>query len=154
MSKNNQEIFKQFGESIVPELKKVSKRFADSIEYKATETSFIISASPYIRTLIDGRPPTSSGAAKGTPTLQQIIRVWIDEKGIAPRPVNGKTPTLESLSWAISKSIHMRGDLLYQKGGGNNIFDSIITEDRLNNLLNLIGQKYFNEINSINLHKS
>jgi hypothetical protein len=117
------------------------------------DKTLTISASPYIGVLIDGRPPTSAGASTGSPTLQQIILSWIRTKGIAPRPQKGKIPTLEQLSWAISKSIHIHGDLLYQHGGGNDIFDGIITTDRINNLLNLVGEKYFNEINSINLPK-
>lgn len=151
MSVNTVEIFKQFATDIVPELRKVSKRFADSIESEADEKHLTIFASPYISVLIDGRPPTRSGATKGSPTLQQIIRKWIDTKGIIPRERNGQIPTLEQLSWAISKSIHMKGDLLYQRGGGNNIFDGIITESRIDNLLNLIGEKYFLEVSSINL---
>jgi hypothetical protein len=148
----DKEILKEFAEKLVPELKEVSGRFADSIEYELEEDVLTVYASPYISTLIDGRPPTSSNATKGNPTLQQIIRKWIDQKGIIPQASpSGKVPTLEQLSWAISKSIHMKGDLLYQRGGGNNIFDGIITETRMKNLLNLVGEKYFNEINTINL---
>lgn len=144
------EIFKQFAETIVPELQAVSKRFADSIGAEIGEKEIVIYASPYISVLIDGRPPTSPSAKKGSPTLQQAIREWIDDRSIVPRAApNGITPTLEQLSWAISKSIHMRGDLLYQRGGGNNIFDGIITEDRIENLLNILGEAYFTETQSI-----
>jgi len=153
MADTDKEILEQFARVIIPELQAVSGRFADSIEMEVTEDTLTISASPHIGVLIDGRPPTTQGAATGDPTLQQIIRKWINEKGITPRPVEGKAPTLDQLSWAISKSIHMHGDLLYQRGGGNNIFDGIITTDRINNLLNLVGEKYFNEVNSINLPK-
>ena len=151
MAQTDINILKQFAEKIVPEIEAVSGRFADSIEFEVDKDGLEITASPYITTLIDGRPPTSIGAKKGSPTLQQIIRAWIDEKSIVPTPNQaGKTPSKESLSWAISQSIHKYGDLLYQRGGGNNIFEGVITEDRLNSLLNLIGEKYFNEINSIN----
>lgn len=146
------EILKQFADKIVPELQAVSKRFAPSIEAVVDETSLTIYASPFIRTLIDGRGPTRSNAPKGNPTLQQIIRAWIDEKSITPyaRP-NGTIPTLDQLSWAISKSIHKKGDLLYQRGGGNNIFESILTDSRIDNLLNLFGQKYLTEITKIKI---
>jgi hypothetical protein len=153
MAETDKEILEQFGRAIVPELQAVSKRFADSIEMDANENSLIISASPYIGTLIDGRPPTSSGAATGSPTLQKIIRKWIDEKGIIPRAQAGRAPSLEQLSWAISKSIHVHGDKLYQQGGGNNIFDGIITNERINNLLNLVAERYLNDVSSINLPK-
>lgn len=146
------EILQQFADKIVPELQAVSKRFAPSIEAVVDDTSLTIYASPFIRTLIDGRGPTSTNAKKGSPTLQQIIRAWIDERSITPyaRP-NGTIPTLDQLSWAISKSIHKKGDLLYQRGGGNNIFESILTDSRIDNLLNLFGQKYLTEIQKIKI---
>lgn len=147
----NAEIFKQFADNVLPELRKAARRFADSVEPEYDEKHLTIFASPYISVLIDGRPPTRSGARTGSPTLQQIIRKWIDEKSIIPREKNGVVPTLDQLSWAISKSIHTKGDLLYQRGGGANVFDTIITENRLNNVLNLLGEKYFTQISAINL---
>ena len=146
----NKEIFKQFTDEIIPQLQKVSKRFANSITSEYNEESLTISASPFIRVLIDGRPPTRPNAPKGNPTLQQIIRKWIDEKNISPRAnQNGIIPTKEQLSWAISKSIHVNGDLLWQRGGGNNIFDSILTSERINNLLNLLAKQYYVSIYNI-----
>ena len=140
----NEEIFKQFSETIIPELQKVSGRFASSITSDYSEDTLTISASPFIRVLIDGRRPTSAGARTGNPTLQQIIRKWIDEKGITPKAkANGIIPTKDQLSWAISKSIHVNGTLLWQRGGGNNIFDSILTSQRINNLLNLLANQYY-----------
>lgn len=148
--RTNKEILQQFADVIVPEMKAVSKRFADSIEAEVSESTLLITASPYIRTLIDGRGPTSLNAVKGNPTLQQIIRKWIDEKGITPRiDKNGRLPTKDQLSWAISKSIHMYGDRLYQRGGGNNIYDSIITPQRIDNLLSLLADQYYTIIKSI-----
>ena len=148
----DKEILQQFADALVPELKSVSGRFAPSIESEVTETSITIYASPYIRVLIDGRGPTGPGASKGSPTLQQIIRAWIDQKSITPRAnASGIIPTLDQLSWAISKSIHAKGTLLYQRGGGNNIYDTIITKSRIDNLVSLIGQKYFTQIQTINL---
>ena len=148
--RTNSEILQQFADVIVPEMKAVSKRFADSIEAEVTDTSLVINASPYINVLIDGRGPTRIGAPKGNPTLQQIIRKWIDEKGITPRiDKSGRLPTKDQLSWAISKSIHLYGDRLYQRGGGNNIYDSIITPQRIDNLLSLLADQYYTIIKSI-----
>ena len=148
--RTNKEILQQFADVIVPEIKAVSKRFANSIESEVTDTSMVITASPYIRTLIDGRGPTSMNAVKGNPTLQQIIRKWIDEKGITPRiDKSGRLPTKDQLSWAISKSIHLHGDRLYQRGGGNNIYDSIITPQRIDNLLSLLAEQYYTAIKNI-----
>ena len=146
------EILKQFGEKIVPELKAVSKGFADSIEAEYTDTSLTITASPFIRVLIDGRGPTRSGAKSGAVTLRQRIFLWIEKNGIQARAMaNGKTPTSEQLSFMMARSIHRKGTLLYQRGGGNNIFDTIITPSRIENLLNLFGERYLTEVKRINV---
>jgi hypothetical protein len=150
----NKEIFEQFGEKIVPELREVSKRFADSVRYDATENSLIISGDKHIGVLVNGRPPTSSNPERGPKTLQQLILEWIPTKSIVPRAdAKGRIPTVEQLSWMVSRSIHMKGDLLYQRGGQNNPFDPILTEDRINSMLSLIGDRYFASVNSINLGK-
>jgi len=147
---SNREIFQQFADKVIPELQKFSKRFANSIESEVTNNELKILASPFIRTLIDGRRPTSPTAPKGNPTLQQIIRDWIDEKSIVPKvDKNGNIPTKDQLSWAISKSIHVKGDLLYRRGGGNNIFDSILTPQRIEDLLTLLSNRFYTEVISI-----
>jgi hypothetical protein len=156
MSETNREIFEQFAKQIVPELQAVSKGFAPSISYEVTDNSLIITASPYIRVLIDGRAPTRSGAKRGNPTLQEAILAWINRHSITPRAnKDGKVPTQEQLSWMISKSIHKYGTKLYQdiQNGAppNNIFDTIITVDRIENLVNLMANKFYTEIKTINL---
>jgi len=150
---SNEEILDQFAKQIVPELMKVSKGFAPSISYTVSDNSLEITASPYIRVLIDGRGPTRPGASRGNPTLQQTILSWINRHSITARANNqGKIPTPEQLSWAISKSIHLRGTKLYQQGGGNNIYDNIITNARIENLLNLLTNKFRVQIEAINIY--
>lgn len=152
MSAKAKEILEQFAKDIVPELQAVSKGFAPSISYEVGEDFLIITASPYIRVLIDGRRPTRPGAPKGSPTLQQAILAWINRHSIVGRAnKQGVVPTAEQLSWAISKSIHLYGTKLYQQGGGNNIFDTIITTQRIDNLLNLLSDKFLVELKAINL---
>jgi len=153
MTNEDRQIFEQFAEVVIPEIKSVSKRFAPSIEYTIESNSlggaFTILASPYINTLIDGRRPTRPNAPAGNPNLQQILFAWIRSKGIVPRPnKNGIVPTLESLSFAMAKSMHKYGDLLYQRGGGNNIFDPILTKSRLENLFNTFEKNYFFKLES------
>jgi hypothetical protein len=142
------EVLKQFAEKIVPELKQVSGRFADSIESTVKTTAdgstLEITASPYITTLIDGRKPTSPDAKKGDPTLQEILLEWIKSKSITPSALpNEKAPTLEELSWLMAKSIHAKGDLLYQRGGKNNRFEAIITQSRIDALFTQLSNAQF-----------
>jgi hypothetical protein len=151
----NKEIFDQFTNTIVPELQKVSGSFfGKSIEVESNENSMTIYASPFISVLWNGRKPTSFGAKSGNPTLQKSILSWINNKGIGGKAnKDGKIPTSEQLSWAISKSIHLNGTKLYQeiKAGRQpkNIFDTILTSNRIDNLLSLIGQRYFVQITNI-----
>ena len=151
---SNKEIFQQFADKVVPELKSDSKRFANSIESEVTNNELKIVASPFIRVLIDGRRPTSPTAVKGNPTLQQIMRKWIDDNSITPKiDKNGNIPTKDQLSWMFSNSMHVKGDLLYQrvsKGGQKNlIFDSILTPQRIEDLLTLLSNKFYTEVISI-----
>ena len=154
MDKSSKEILQQFVDKLVPEIQAVTKRFAPSIEAKVTDTTATIYGSKYISTLIDGRAPTSSNAKKGSPTLQQILFEWAKSKGINPKPdAKGNIPTVEQMSWAMSISMHKKGDLLYQrvKNGGtpNNIFEDIITQQRIDNLLNLFEKKALNDVESL-----
>ena len=140
------EIFQRFIDEVEPQVKQVVGSFAPTIESEVKDYSFTIYASPYIRVLIDGRKPTREGAAKGNPTLQMVILDWIRRKSIQPDKPN---MTQEGLSWAISKSIHKRGTLLYQRGGGNRIFDNILTVDKEEKLLSLISDFYYTQITTI-----
>lgn len=152
MSDKTRVILEQFAKDIVPELQSVSKGFAPSISYEVSDTSLTITASPYIRVLIDGRAPTRNGAPRGNPTLQEAILGWINRHSITPRAgKNGVVPTVEQLSWMISKSIHLYGTRLYQQGGGNNIYDTIITNSRIDALLSTLGDMFVVEIKAINL---
>ena len=146
----NKEIFDQFTNTIIPELKKVSGSLGSTMYAENTENSLTIYASPFISVLWKGRKPTSMGAKTGTPTLQQAILSWIKKKGITGKAnAQGNVPTEEQLSWGISKSIHLNGTRLYQQGGKTNIFEPILTSNRIDNLLNLIGQQYYVQITNI-----
>ncbi len=145
----DQEILQQFAETVVPELRKVAgKSFGASIDYETTSDSLEIYGSPFISVLVDGRRPTKSGV-RSNPSLKERIQFWIEEKGIQPKPdANGNIPSIESLAFMITRSIHKKGTLLFQRGGGNNIFDTVLTNDRLESLLSLFGEKYLNTIES------
>ena len=146
----DKEILIQFAESVLPELKQVAGRsFGASIDYEASEDSLQITGSPFISVLVDGRRPTKSGAPASSPSLKERIEAWIEYKGIQPKPdANGNIPSVESLAFMIARSIHKKGTLLFQRGGGNNIFDTVLTEARLNQLFSMFEEKYRNTIES------
>lgn len=151
MAETDKEIFKQFAEGIIPELKAVSSFVADTIQYEVQEKGLEITISSLINVVIYGRGPTKNRGGSG-PTLQSKILNWINSKSITARADSkGRIPTAIQLSYMISKSIHRYGNLQYQRGEVRPVFDGIITEDRLLNLVNLVGDRYFNEISAINL---
>ena len=124
------DIFEKFGKSLMLEMKavipKASGGTANSLELEVTDTGFIIRGSKAIYYLINGRKKTSSGAATGSPTLQEMIYSWIKAKSIQPRE-QGMTQL--SLSWAISKSIHAKG----YKGKGN-FFKDVLADSKFKSL--------------------
>jgi hypothetical protein len=78
--------------------KVASGKTIDSIEAVSTDHDAQLLASPYIYALQDGRKPTSPNAAKGDPTLFELIKEWCVEKGIDPK-----------LAYPITKHIHEFG---------------------------------------------
>jgi len=126
----SKEIIKQFGDKLVKDIKKAlpkaSGKTAASVVIDFQDNGFTISGNSSIGALINGRKPTSSGAKKGSPTLQESIYEWVQTMSIQPRE---KSMTQLQLSWAISNSIHKKGtkghpDLLSNELSTNR-FDSL-----------------------------
>lgn len=138
-----QEIFEQFAEAVEPDLQRVAgSHFGKTINYEATEKGLVIDGDKHIGVMVYGRGRTKN-RQRSTPTLQQALLEWIKNKGIIARATkNGKIPTAEQLSWAMSKVIHERGTILYRSSNKNWIFDNVITRSRIDNLLNMIGEEY------------
>lgn len=133
-----EELLKQFGSILVEEIKPLAKRFSDSVVAETTNKSLAIKASKYISTLVDGRRPTSAGALKGSPTLQEILLDWIKANSITPRESN---MSQLALSWAMATSMHHYGDRLYQQGGGRNIFAEVLNENRFTSFASMVGDQ-------------
>lgn len=145
----SKEIIKQFGDKLVNDIKKAlpkaSGKTAASVVIEYQEDGFTISGNASIGALINGRKPTSSGAKKGNPTLQESILEWVQTMSIQPRESN---MTQLQLSWAISNSIHRKGT----KGHPNllaaelspNRFDSL-TKTLLNEQSTVISSQILNQ---------
>ena len=130
MAKDSKNIIKKFGNKLTEDIKKAIPKgtgeTAASVYIEYTATGFIIRGGAQIGAIIDGRKPTSAGAKKGNPTVQQSVLKWIRAKGIRPKE---SSMTDVSLSWAISNSIHKNG----YKGKGN-IFKNVITAAKISSL--------------------
>ena len=82
------------------------KDFTTKVELTDTEIKVIYNLPQYWAWVEEGRPPTTMHRP---PALQPSILDWIRQKNIHPNSTNGKVPTDEQLSWAITKSIHKKG---------------------------------------------
>ena len=129
------QIIKQFAENLEKDIKKAvpvaTGSTRDSVHTVfRKEEGFDIYIGSQINQIIDGRKPTSPGAKKGDPTLQERMLEYIRAKSIRPKE-SGMTDV--QLSWVFANSIHKKG----YKGHGN-IFANIITKTRIDSLTRTI----------------
>jgi hypothetical protein len=70
------------------------------------------------------------------PTLRQIIRKWIDDKGIIPKGKISK----DSLAFLISRKIHKEG--IKPTRTRSRLIVDAINENELNKLFNILGDDF------------
>jgi hypothetical protein len=145
------------GKTIVDEIRynidqrgvKASGRTQKALRYQVDETDsgFLLQVfgPKYVKALEDGRGPTKKGNDGGK-TLVEIIREWIDDKGIVPESKNGISPTKDTLARAIASSIHKRGTNLYRHGGHSGVLSDVINEEREDALKQAIAKAGFEDL--------
>ena len=89
------------------------------IYWRPTERGVDLIGPTHVLTLVHGRGPT---VGNGPGVLRPMIREWLDAKNI------GEPDERNSISFAITKSIHKKGTTLYQKGGNSPIFDALVSD--------------------------
>lgn len=144
MSDRSEEIIKQFGEDLVKDIKaaipSATGKTRETVRIEFRKKGFDIYVGAQVGAIINGRKPTSSGASKGTPTLQQKILGWIRARSITPRESG---MSVESLSWVMSNSIHKKG-----YPGKGNIFAEVINKKRFNSLTKTLLKDGFTSVQS------
>jgi len=119
-----------FGNSLVKKLQaalpSATGSTAASIRLEVTDNGFIIYGAEHIDNIFFGRKPTSAGAKKGNPTVQEQIYDWIKARSITPKEAS---MSQLQLSWAISNSIHKNG----YKGKGD-LFADILKPKNFSSL--------------------
>lgn len=80
----------------------------------------------YTGALESGRKPTSAKQA-GNPTLRELIRIWIDDKGIVPQGKISK----DSLAFLIARKIHEKGIQVPNKFNAGGLVSDVITKERI-----------------------
>lgn len=109
------------------------------IEAKVTGSRGVLLAPNWILQLEQGRGPTKGG--KGSPTLREIIRKWIDDKGIVAQGISR-----DSLAFLISRKIHREGTILFQRGDRTGIISTVITQQRIDAFLSTFGDDRLKEL--------
>ena len=146
LNKQEQNTVKTFGAALVKSMQQAlpsaTGSTAASIRLEVSDTGFIIYGAEHIDNIFYGRKPTSAGAKKGKPTVQQMIYEWIKARSITPKE---SSMSQLSLSWAISKSIHKNG----YKGKGD-LFKDILKPKSFDSLAKqLLKERTLNLTNSI-----
>ena len=105
----------------------VTGHWADTVSVEATPSGYSITAADYI-----------NGRAPGTPPPSEAIEAWIIKKGIAARLQ--KSMTISSLAFLIARKIARFG--WKPKDGAANIIDSVVTPERIQQILDAVGESY------------
>jgi hypothetical protein len=160
MLTNTNEILNSFGERIVEEVKRAisnknltgygpsiaSGKLLDSIRFEVSDNELRVLSKSYISFLQYGRGPSKSGVTGSGKTLKEVIRQWIDDKGITP---DGKT-SKDSLAYLIARKIHNEGNSIYRKFGGQSsgLLDDVFTDQLVIDIENSLILAYVGFIRS------
>jgi hypothetical protein len=112
---------------------KASGAFEQSLESYLVETQagirFGIKGAYHSYFMEKGRKPTAK-FNPGNPTLREVIRKWIDDKGITP----DDGITKDSLAFLIARKIHEKGITVPNKYNLGGVISDIINEKSIKEL--------------------
>ena len=130
---------------------KASGRFGESLENEVTTLPYSVNAKMtglnYGYFMQNGREPTKGGG--GGVTLKEMIRQWIDDKGIVPKD----NISLDSLAFLIARKIHRDGIKVPNKFNPGGVFSDVFTKKSIAELGTSIGSQFLLETKS-NILKS
>jgi hypothetical protein len=115
-----------------------SGNLADSIDYVVTGSRLTIRGNDYIYYLENGRRP-------GKRPPKDVIRKWIDDKGIVPRDNISK----DSLAYLIARKMGEEGSTIYKAGGSDlvsGIFNDQFVDSLQSEFMNLLTVEIESEI--------
>jgi hypothetical protein len=124
--------------AMVAENANASGRTSESLAYSITEQdgglNFTLSGGVGWAFVEQGRGATRR---KGNGKLRDIIRQWIDDRGIEPEDGMSK----DVLAIIITRAIHRRGTLLHFLGERRDIYTSVLSDERIETMLSEIGNE-------------
>jgi hypothetical protein len=114
-----------------------SGRLAKSVRYDVKNSTLTVYAEQYIGALEFGRK-------SGKRPPRDVIRKWIDEKGIIPNGISK-----DSLAFLIQRKIGEEGTTIWQQGGSDlvsGIFNDALTKEIENDFYNLIASEVSSDV--------
>jgi hypothetical protein len=114
-----------------------SGRLAKSVRYDVKNSTLTVYAEQYIGALEFGRK-------SGKRPPRDVIRKWIDEKGIIPNGISK-----DSLAFLIQRKIGEEGTTIWQQGGSDlvsGIFNDALTKEIENDFYNLIASEVTSDV--------
>ena len=118
---------------------RASGNWANELEVKVTasENKYVaqIIGEQYTQQLVNGRKP-------GTMPPVQALEKWIQDKGVFAVQSQAE---ISGLAYAIATKIKIEGTE-YFKQGGTELLDSVITAERIQSIIDLVGDLYAPEI--------
>jgi hypothetical protein len=114
-----------------------SGRLAKSVRYDVKNSTLTVYAEQYIGALEFGRKP-------GKRPPRQVIRDWIDEKGIIPNGISK-----DSLAFLIQRKIGEEGTTIWQQGGSDlvsGIFNDALRKEIENDFYSLIASEVTSDV--------
>ena len=114
-----------------------SGRLAKSVRYDVKNSTLTVYAEQYIGALEFGRK-------SGKKPPRDVIRKWIDEKGIIPNGISK-----DSLAFLIQRKIGEEGTTIWQQGGSDlvsGIFNDALTKEIENDFYNLIASEVTSDV--------
>jgi hypothetical protein len=126
---------------------RASGKWANSLEgfQEKSQTKFRIGVlgENYTFFLENGRGKTKATSA-GSPTLREIIREWIDIKGITPYGDISK----DSLAYLIARKIHEKGIQVPNKWNKGGLVSNVVTIEKINELNKSLTLYYISDFRS------
>lgn len=114
---------------------RASGRWAESLSVSVSQNGAEILQEAYGEQLENGRKP-------GKQPPSEAIEQWIKDKGIATRLENGMT--ISSLAFLIARKIGREG-WNRQQHGGTELISSVVTPERIQQIIDIIGESQLNE---------
>jgi len=114
-----------------------SGRLAKSVKYVVSNSTLTIYAEQYIGALEFGRK-------NGKRPPRQVIRDWIDEKGIVPNGISK-----DSLAFLIQRKIGEKGTTIFQQGGSDlvsGIFNEALVDSIQKDFAQLIAAEISSDV--------